>query len=151
MHPAALDITYMPELPDISVYLRALDRFVGEHEIRSISVRSPFVVRTFDPDITDCAGRRISGLRRIGKRIVWELDDDLFIVFHLMIAGRFHWKQPDTRPTRKVDLAAFAFTHGTLMLTEASAKKRASIHVLRSAGQLETLASGGIEVMECSA
>ena len=140
----------MPELPDIVVYLEALSRYIGDRVIQQTQLRSPFVVRTIDPDISEIAGKRLTGFRRLAKRIVWELDDDLFVVFHLMIAGRFHWRKPGSAPRSKQDLVAFHFDHGTLMLTEASPKKRASIHVHRGAMDLEIHRRGGLEVLECS-
>lgn len=140
----------MPELPDIMVYLDALERFIAGRRIESIIVRSPFVVRTFDPPIDECQDREVLRVERLGKRVVWELSDELFIVFHLMIAGRFHWKKPQTAPTRKVDLAAFRFDTGTLLFTEASQKKRASLHVVRGAEGLAEHRRGGLDVLTCS-
>ena len=89
----------------------------------------------------------VTGVRRMGKRIVWELEDDLFLVFHLMIAGRYHWKKPRVKPSRKVDLAAFHFSAGTLMVTEASSKKRASLYVVSGEDELKTHDPGGLEVL----
>jgi len=140
----------MPELPDITIYLEALDRFVVGQTLQNVTVRSPFVLRTFDPEITACNNRKVKSVSRIGKRIVWELDDDLWIVFHLMITGRFHWKNVGTKPTRKVDLAGFVFDDGTLMLTEVGSKKRASIHVHRGRDQLAEHDRGGLDLFECS-
>ncbi len=140
----------MPELPDVVVYLKALDRFVGGQTIEKIDVRGPFVVRTFEPEISAASGRAIRGFRRLGKRIVWELGDELFLVFHLMIAGRFHWKKRGTAAKRKVDLAAFHFANGTLLLTEASSKKRASIHVIQGEDNLAPHWPPGLEVLECT-
>lgn len=104
--------------------------------IQNVTVRSPFVLRTFDPDIATCNGRTVKAVSRLGKRIVLELSDDLWIVFHLMITGRLHWKKPGTKPNRKVDLAGFEFDNGSLLLTEAGSKKRASIHVHRGSDSL---------------
>ena len=140
----------MPELPDVVLYLRALERFVVGRAIQSVRVRSPFVVRTFEPELASCAGRTIDAVERSGKRIVWQLSENFFIVFHLMIAGRFHWKPAGAKPTRKVDLAAFGFEHGTLMLTEASQHKRASIHVVEGRDALAEFKRGGLEVIGCS-
>jgi len=92
----------------------------------------------------------VTGVRRMGKRIVWELEDDLFLVFHLMIAGRYHWKKPRVKPSRKMDLATFHFSAGTLMVTEASSKKRASLHVVSGEDELKTHDPGGLEVLDCS-
>lgn len=140
----------MPELPDILIYLEALDAHVVGSRIESVTVRSPFVVRTFEPDIATCAGRSILDCTRLGKRIVFELDEDLFLVFHLMIAGRLHWKKVGTKPTRKVDLAAFGFDKGTLLFTESSQKKRASIHVVQGREALAEHTRDGIDVLTCS-
>lgn len=140
----------MPELPDIVVYIEALQRFIGGRTIDKVLLRSPFVVRTFDPDLAEITGKRVTGFRRLSKRIVWEVEDDLFIVFHLMIAGRFHWRKTGSAPKTKRDLVAFQFEQGTLMLTEASPKKRASIHVFRGEAGLADHTRGGLEVLECS-
>lgn len=139
----------MPELPDIVVYIEALERFVGGRTIEGISLRSPFLVRSVDPDLFAAEGKTIRGFRRLGKRIVFELDDHLFLVFHLMIAGRFHWKKAGAKPRGNTDLAAFHFKHGTLMLTEASQKKRASLHVVRGEHGLVEHQREGLEVLEC--
>ena len=146
LHPAVL----MPELPDILIYLEALQARIASARIASLTVRSPFVVRTFDPEISVCVGRRVVDCTRLGKRIVLELEDDLFLVLHLMIAGRLHWKKAGTKPTRKVDLAAFGFEEGTLLFTEASQKKRASIHVVRGPEALTEHTRDGIDVLACS-
>jgi len=139
----------MPELPDVVVYIEALQRKIGGSPIEGIELRSPFLVRTVEPPLPEAVGREIIGFRRLGKRIVWELEDGLFLVFHLMIAGRFHWKKIGTRPTRKVDLAAFHFSSGTLMLTEAGSRKRASLHVVDTVQGLAEHDPGGLEVIEC--
>jgi formamidopyrimidine-DNA glycosylase len=140
----------MPELPDITSYLVALEpRIVGQ-PLEKIVVRSPFLVRTVEPELDTLAGLRIKELSRIGKRIVWHFPDELFLVFHLMIAGRFHWKKPGVKPSGKNDLAAFTFPTGTLMLTEASQKKRASLHVVRGRAALKQHDRGGLEPLECT-
>lgn len=141
----------MPELPDISIYLDALQNHIGGKVIEKIVVRSPFLVRTFDPDVFDMEGRQVVGFRRLGKRIVWELEGDLFFVFHLMIAGRFHWRKAMTRIAGKVDLAGFWFENGLLALTEASKKKRASLHVVRGEAALDEHHPPGLEPLEMSA
>ena len=110
----------MPELPDITSYLVALKQCIVGQRLEKIQIRSPFLVRTVEPDVFSLQGEAVLDLSRIGKRIVWHFPDDRFFVFHLMIAGRFHWKKPGARPGGKNDLAAFAFADGTLMLTEAS-------------------------------
>ena len=121
----------MPELPDIASYLAALEpRVVGRRLLR-IVVKSPFLVRTFDPPLESLAGETIQLVSRLGKRIVWHFSGDRYLVFHLMIAGRFHWKKSGTMPRGKNDLAAFHLESGTLLFTEASQKKRASLHVVQ--------------------
>ena len=121
----------MPELPDVTVYVECLAaRTVGQ-ELRGVRLKSPFLLRTFDPPLSRTYGKKVVGLSRLGKRIVFGLEDDLFLVIHLMIAGRFRWKPPAAAIPGKLGLAAFDFTSGSLLLTEASSKKRASLHVLR--------------------
>jgi len=138
----------MPELPDIVVYLEALQpRLVGQ-TLERVRVVSPFLLRTFDPPIAEAEGRRVLGLRRLGKRMVLELESDLFLILHLMIAGRLHWKPRGAKPPGKVGLAAFDFTTGTLMLTEAGSKKRASLHLVRGEAALLAHNPGGLEVLE---
>lgn len=139
----------MPELPDVVVYIEALDRFIGGRTIDSIQLRSPFLVRSVEPDLFEAESKRVLGFRRLGKRIVWELEDDLFLVFHLMIAGRFHWKKSGAKMRAKIDQAAFHFDSGALMLTEASKKKRASLHIVRGAAGLAEHHRGGLEPLEC--
>lgn len=135
----------MPELPDIASYLVALrPRIVGQ-PLEKIQVKSPFLVRTVEPDLFSLAGEPVEDVSRIGKRIVWHFGGQRFLVFHLMIAGRFHWKRPGVRPTGKNDLAAFAFPGGTLLLTEASKKKRASLHVIQGQAALARFDRGGLE------
>lgn len=140
----------MPELPDVVVYIEALEEFIGGKTIERIEVPSPFVTRTFEPELTVAETRKVNGFRRLGKRIVWDLGDELFLVFHLMIAGRFHWKKPGTRTNRKVDLIGFHFKNGTLMLTEASQKKRASLHVVQGEENLSQHQPPGLEVLTAS-
>ena len=140
----------MPELPDITVYQSAMERFIVGHPVKLVTVRSPFLVRTFEPDLMSIVGCEVSGIRRLGKRIVWEMSNGSFVVIHLMIAGRFHWKKAGVRPTRKVDLAAFDFEHGTLMLTEAGTKKRAALHMVADENGLAEHDRGGLDVLNCS-
>jgi formamidopyrimidine-DNA glycosylase len=145
----------MPELPDVEIYCEALGRFYQNRAIERIDVRSPFVVRTFEPDPSTAVGRRILGFRRLGKRIVWELADELFLVLHLMIAGRLHRKKAGVRPTAKNDLVAFHFGDDdgpadTLILMEASPKKRASIHMVQGAAGLAEHNPGGLEVLDAT-
>ena len=140
----------MPELPDVLLYIDALERFVQGHPIQRIELRSPFVLRSVDPPVTQAEGETVMGFGRMGKRIVWELEDELYLVFHLMIAGRFHWRKPNAGAKRKTDLIAFRFEHGTLMLTEAGTKKRASLHVVRGKDAVEQHDPRGLEVLDCS-
>jgi len=135
----------VPELPDVVTYLEALKRFVVGQRLERIRLTSPFVLRTADPPLGDAFGKVLGAVRRLGKRIVFVLDGDFFVVIHLMIAGRFHWKAAGAKIPGKVGLAAFDFRTGTLMLTEASTKKRASIHIVRGEQGLEAFASSGIE------
>lgn len=137
----------MPELPDIALYLAALGPRVINQPLERITIKSPFLIRTVDPPIDAAEGRTVRGLERLGKRIVFHLDDDLFLVVHLMIAGRLLWKKAGTRPTGRIDLAAFAFPTGTLILTEASSQKRASLHLFRGRKALASHDPGGLEVL----
>jgi formamidopyrimidine-DNA glycosylase len=138
----------MPELPDLTVYLDFLQSHIVGEPLERIRVASPFVVRTADPPLKAVEGKRVLGTRRLGKRLIWELEDDLFVVIHLMIAGRFRWREPGAAITGKIGLAAFDFPSGTLLLTEASPKKRASIHLIRGADVLAEFDRGGLEVFE---
>ena len=138
----------MPELPDVVVYIEHLKARVLDQPLVGVRLGTPFLVRSVDPPLTEAVGRRVVGLRRVGKRIVFELEGDLFLVFHLMIAGRFHWRPPGARVPGKVGLAAFEFPTGTLMLTEASSKKRASLHVVRGAAAVAAFDAGGLEVLD---
>ena len=139
----------MPELPDVLLYLHALEpRVVGE-TLEKVRLASPFLLRSVDPPIREAENRKVLGLRRLGKRIVFELEGDLFLVFHLMIAGRFRWRPPRARVPGKLGLAAFDLSSGTLVLTEAGSIKRASLHVVSGAGNLSRHDPGGIEVLEC--
>lgn len=137
----------MPELPDVTVYVESLSARVRGQELLAVRVASPFVVRTFDPPLGAAAGKRVLEVRRLGKRIVFELTDGLFLVIHLMISGRFKWLDPGAKIPGKVGLAAFDFAAGTLLLTEAASKKRASIHLARS---LEAFRRGGLEPLDAS-
>ena len=121
----------MPELPDLTVYLEALERRVVGHRLEHIRLASPFLVRTADPPLTAAHGKVIKELRRIGKRIVFGLEEDLFVVVHLMIAGRFQWRQAGVKIPARIGLAAFDFSHGTLQFTEAGTKKLASLHLVQ--------------------
>jgi len=138
----------MPELPDVVLYIEHLTARVLDQPLVRVRLGTPFLVRSVDPPLTEAVGRRVVGFRRVGKRIVFELEGDLFLVFHLMIAGRFRWRPPGARVPGKVGLAAFEFPTGTLMLTEASSKKRASLHVVRGAAAVAAFDAGGLEVLD---
>jgi formamidopyrimidine-DNA glycosylase len=135
----------MPELPDIEAYLAALRPRLVDRKILRSRIISPFVVRTFDPPIETVDGRVVIGLRRIGKRIVLEMSEETFLVIHLMIAGRFRWSLPGSKPPGKIGLAAFDFETGSLQLTEAGTKRRASIHLVCGEAALKQHDPGGIE------
>jgi formamidopyrimidine-DNA glycosylase len=161
----------VPELPDITIYIDALSQRIQGRTLQRILIKSPFLLRTFDPPLESAEGRRIVSLERLGKRIAIGLEDELFLVIHLMIAGRLLWKPapasaPESVPLMspalrghkrstpprfsKPDLAAFLFDSGTLMLTEASQKKRASLHLLRGQDALRALDPGGIDPLTCT-
>jgi formamidopyrimidine-DNA glycosylase len=138
----------VPELPDVAAYLTALEPRVLGRRLDGVRLASPFLLRTFDPPITAVAGKRVTGLRRFGKRIVFDLEDDLHLVLHLMIAGRLHWKLRGAGLATRTSLAAFDFEDGTLLLTEAGSKKRASLHLVRGEEALADHQRGGLEVLE---
>lgn len=143
--------TRMPELPEIALYLHALGpRVVGER-LERVRIRSPSLLKSFDPPVSAVHGKAVRELRRLGKRIVLGLDDDLFLVVHLMISGRFQWREPGAPVPRKRGHAAFDFAGGTLLLTEAATHKRASLHVIHGEGVLAELDPGGIEPLEATA
>ena len=138
----------MPELPDIVVYLDALrSRIVGQ-PLDALRVGSPFVVRSVDPPLTAAAGRTVTGVRRLGKRIVIGLEPDFYLVIHLMIAGRLRWKRRGAAIPGRIGLAAFDFPNGTLLFTEAGTRRRASLHLLRGEAALADHDRGGLEVLE---
>jgi formamidopyrimidine-DNA glycosylase len=137
----------VPELPDIVAYIEALEPRILNQPIQDIRVSSPFLLRSVDPPLTEATGKNVTSLRRLGKRIVFGLEDELFLVIHLMIAGRFHWKENRPKPNRQT-LASFVFANGTLMLTEAGSKKRASMYFVRGESALAAHDPGGLEVLE---
>jgi formamidopyrimidine-DNA glycosylase len=140
----------MPELPDITIYVESLESRIVGQPLERIRIASPFLLRSVDPPITEAENKRVLGLSRIGKQIVWELEGELFLVFHLMIAGRFHWKGRGAKVGGKVALAALDFPSGTLLLTEASTKKRASLHLVKGRSSLAQFNRGGLEVLDAS-
>ncbi|MDH3232144.1 MAG: formamidopyrimidine-DNA glycosylase [Alphaproteobacteria bacterium] len=141
----------MPELPDITVYIEALDRRITGVPLEGVRLASPFLLRTVEPPLSALTGRRVKELRRIGKRIAFGFEDDLWLVLHLMIAGRLQWKAAGAAiPGGKRGLAAFDFADGTLILTEAGSKKRASLYVVAGAAGLAAHDPGGLELFEAS-
>lgn len=140
----------MPEYPDVTVYIEALSERVLNQPIQKIRLGSPFVLRSFEPPIRAAEGKRVLGLRRLGKRIVFELEANLFLIVHLMIAGRFHWKPKGAKIARKYGQAAFDFPQGTLLVTEAGTKKRASIYLVRGEAAVNEHDPGGLEVLDAS-
>ena len=138
----------MPELPDVVVYLEALERRILGQPLEAIRLISPFVLRSVDPPVADVLGRRVTGLQRLGKRLVWALEDERFVVIHLMIAGRLRWAAPGGRPPGRIGLAAFDFPSGSVLLTEAGTKRRASLHLVRGREGLAEFARGGLEPLE---
>jgi formamidopyrimidine-DNA glycosylase len=140
----------MPELPDITVYVESLEaRLVGQ-TLERVRLASPFLLRSVEPPVTEAAGRAVTGVRRMGKRIVIALAGGLYLVIHLMIAGRLRWSASGAKIPGKLGLAAFDFANGTLLLTEASTKKRASLYVVRGEEELAAHDPGGVEVLDCA-
>ncbi len=138
----------MPELPDIVVYLERLRPRIHGQVLARVRLVSPFLLRSVEPPLDAVRDRKVVGLRRLGKRIVIELEGELLLVLHLMIAGRLHWKPAGAKVPTKVGLAAFDFTNGTLILTEASPKRRASLHLVQPSAALAAHDPGGIEVLD---
>lgn len=136
----------MPELPDIAAYISALEPRVLGRRLEGIRVSGPFLLRTAQPPLTSAEGRVVRELRRIGKRIVFGLDGDLWLALHLMIAGRLHWRAPEAKLAGRNQLASFDFDQGSLVLTEAGSKRRASLHLFQGEKNLDSLESGGIDV-----
>ncbi len=138
----------MPELPDITVYIEALEARILNRRLESVRLASPFLLRSVDPPIKSAEGRQVTALRRLGKRIAVGLEGELWLVLHLMIAGRLHWQKPGAALPGKQGLAAFDFDHGSLTLTEAGTKRRASLHLVKGEAALAEHDSGGLEVFE---
>jgi formamidopyrimidine-DNA glycosylase len=137
---------HVPELPDIAAYVTALESRVIGQKLERVRLGSPFLLRSVDPPLSTVDGRTVEQLRRIGKRIALGLEDDLWLVLHLMIAGRLHWKKRDVKLGGRQNLAAFEFANGALLLTEAGSKRRASLHVVRGEENLASFDAGGIDV-----
>ncbi len=140
----------MPELPDITVYLEAIEKRILGHLLQRVRIAGPFLLRTATPPIDSVNGHVVTQLRRMGKRIAIGFDNDLWLVFHLMIAGRLHWKTKPVNPDGRRTLATFEFDSGTLTLTEAGAKKRASLHLVEGEEGLHSVDPGGLEVLSAT-
>lgn len=138
----------MPELPDITAYVHALEKRVVGQKLERVRLGSPFLLRTVEPPLSSAEGRVVQRLWRVGKRIAIGLEGDLWLVLHLMIAGRLHWKKRDAKLGGRQNLAAFDFPDGSLTLTEAGSKRRASLHVIRGEENLGSLDAGGIDVFD---
>ena len=140
----------MPELPEITAYLEGFGRTILGHRIERVRLRSPSLLRTWDPPVSAAEGLTVEGLERLGKRVVWVLEGDLFLVFHLMITGRFKWVKAGAAVPKKRAHGAFDFVHGSVLLTEQSTQKRASLHVVRGREALAELDPGGLDVLAAS-
>src|SRR5688572_25695447 len=140
----------MPELPEIVAYQEALERYIVGHRLEKIRLRSPSLLRTWDPPVSAAEGRNVTSIRRIGKRVVVGLEDDIFLVFHLMISGRLKWRKKGAPVPGKGAHGAFDFDNGALLLTEAATHKRASLHVVRGEAGLAALDPGGLEPLEAT-
>ncbi len=140
----------MPELPDITVYVEALAERTAGKVLRKVRLNSPFLLRSVDPPLAECEGRMVMGYRRLGKRIAMGLDGDLWLVLHLMIAGRLHWKTTAAVLSHRRMLAAFDFENGTVVLTEAGTERRASLYTARGSAGLDALRRAGIEPLEAT-
>src|SRR6202140_135458 len=136
----------MPELPDIVAYISALESRIVGQPLQQIRLASPFLLRTAQPPLASAEGRTVRELRRVGKRIAIGLENDLWLMLHLMIAGRLHWRAPQAKLAGRQNLAAFDFPNGSLLLTEAGAKRRASLHVLEGEESLRSFDAGGIDI-----
>ena len=140
----------MPELPDITVYIEALEQRISGHTLTRAQIASPFLLRTIEPPVQACVGHKVSKLRRVGKRIAIGFDNDTWLVLHLMIAGRLHWSEKAKKADGRRTLAAFLFDNGCLTLTEAGSQKRASLHMAAGEAGLAALDPGGMDVMTAS-
>ena len=141
----------MPELPDLTIYIEALEARVKDRILEGIRLNSPFLLRSVEPAPAELQGRRVTALHLLGKRLVFVLEGEYFLVIHLMIAGRLRWKECGAKIPARLGLAAFDFTEGTLLLTEAGSKKRASLHLIRGNERMQELHRGGLEPLGCTA
>jgi formamidopyrimidine-DNA glycosylase len=139
----------VPELPDIAVYVESLNERITGRKLTAIRVANPFLLRSVNPPVSEAKGRAVVAIGRIGKRIVFDLEGDLFLVLHLMIAGRLKWVKPGAPIPRRSGLAAFDFASGTLLLTEAGSKRRASLYLVKGERALSSHDPGGLEVLDC--
>src|SRR6202142_4050730 len=139
---------FMPELPDIVVFLEALDKRILRKRLERVRIARPFLLRTVNPPVASAEGKIVARLRRMGKRICIGLDNNIWLVLHLMIAGRLHWKKQGTKLSPPRGLAAFDFTNGTLLWTEAGSQKRASLHLVAGDEALAAFDPGGLEVID---
>ena len=137
----------MPELPDLTVYIEALESRIVDSTLEGVQLASPFLLRTVSPGIDDITGRRVVGCSRLAKQLVFALEDDFFFVIHLMISGRLQWTETKKPPPKRNGLAAFHFSSGTMLFTEASKKKRASLRIVQGEDALTELDPGGMEVL----
>src|SRR6186713_3554996 len=137
----------MPELPDVAIYIESLEARIVGRRLERILIKNPFLLRTVEPSPQSCQGRRVTGLRRLGKRIAIGFDNDVWLVLHLMIAGRLHWYEKNHRGRIRAPLLQLDFDNGVLTLTEAGTKRRASLHVVAGEAQLEEHDRGGLEVL----
>jgi len=137
----------MPELPDITAYIKALEERILDQPLEKVRLASPFLLRTVQPPVTDIEGKIVRELRRVGKRIAIGFQNDLWLVLHLMIAGRLHWRSKEAKLAGRQSLAAFDFPNGSLVLTEAGSKRRASLHIVEGESGLQSLDPGGIDVL----
>jgi len=141
----------MPEYPDITIYIERLQALLNGHKLERIRLAGPFLLRTVEPPLQSLQGREIVGFERIGKRIVFVFPDELFLVLHLMVAARLHWKERNCKIPGKLGLVAFDFSDGSLLLTEAGTKKRASLHLVQGRENLERFNAGGLEIFDSTA
>lgn len=138
----------MPELPDLTVYIESLESRIAGQMLQKIKINNPFLLRTYYPPTEEAEEKRVKSIGRIGKHIIIGMENDIFLVFHLMIAGRFQWKSPGAPIPGRIGIAAFYFANGTLSLTEAGKKRRASLHIVKGQQKLDVFNSGGLEVLD---
>jgi formamidopyrimidine-DNA glycosylase len=140
----------MPELPDVEIYVERLNALIGGKQLLDVKLGNVFVLRSVDPPISELKGKHVVSATRLGKRIVISFEEELILIVHLMIAGRLRWRDPDKKTPGKMTLASFAFEHGTLFLTEAGSKRRASLHLVRGREALAQFDRGGLEPLQIS-